>query len=157
MCWPQLTGSCSQGRPPSHTSSPREFQVQDEEQVFDPKMERFFSFFTVVFSSLGSRHLPSGRRMSKDLREVLVNAEAVGRRVKTWDFSFRLHDIIVRKLEYSVEFWLELKLEYLEELKLGFSAELIGKLIFVGKMCGQSPCKHSLLTNSPLGRSEISP
>jgi hypothetical protein len=79
-------------------------------------MERFFSF-TFVFSSLGSRHLPSGRRMSKDLKEELVSAEALGRRVKTWDFSFRLQDIIVRKLEYS--------------------------------------CKHSLLTNSPLGRSEM--
>ena len=40
--------------------------------------------------------------MSKDRREVLVSAEALGRRVKTWDFSFRLQDIIVRKLEYSV-------------------------------------------------------
>merc|ERR1719228_1545835 len=77
-------------------------------------MKRLFSL-CFVFSTFGSRHLPSGSRMSKDRREVLVSAEALGRRVKTWDFSFRLQDIIVRKLEYS--------------------------------------CKHSLLTNSPFGRS----
>ena len=115
MCWPQLTGSCSQGKPPSHTSSPNEFHVQDDEQLFDPKMKRLFSL-CFVFSTFGSRHLPSGRRMSKDLREVLVSAAALGRRVKTWDFSFRLQDIIVRKLEYSVEV-------KLEELKLDFSVE----------------------------------
>ena len=109
MCWPQLTGSCCQGRPPSHTSSPREFQVHDEEQLFDPKMERFFSFDVIL--SLGSRHLPSGRRRSNERNELLVSAEEVGRRVKTCDFSLRLQDIIVRKLEYSVEV----------SLKLGFS------------------------------------
>ena len=109
MCWPQLTGSCCQGRPPSHTSSPREFQVHDEEQLFDPKMERFFSFDVIL--SLGSRHLPSGRRRSKERNELLVSAEEVARRVNTCDFSFRLQDIIVRKLEYSVEV----------SLKLGFS------------------------------------
>jgi len=114
MCWPQLTGSCCQGSPPSQTSSPNGFHVQDDEQLFDPKMERFFSF-GFVFSSRGSRHLPSGSSMSKDRKEVFVRDEALGRRVNTCDFSFRLHDIIVRKLEYS--------------------------------------CKHSLLTNSPLGRS----
>ena len=36
--------------------------------------------------------------------------------MKTWDFSFWLQDIIVRKLEYSVEV-------KLEELKLDFSVE----------------------------------
>ena len=95
MCWPQLTGSCCQGRPPSHTSSPREFQVHDEEQLFDPKMERFFSFDVIL--SLGSRHLPSGRRRSKARNELLVSAEEVARRVKTCDFSFRL----VRHCEHT--------------------------------------------------------
>jgi len=114
ICWPQLTGSCCQGIPPSQTSSPNEFHVHDDEQLFDPKMERFFSF-GFVFSSFGSRHLPSGSSMSKDRKEVFVRAETLGRRVNTWDFSLCLHDIIVRKLEYS--------------------------------------CKHSLLTNSPLGKS----
>ena len=60
---------------------------------------------------------------------MLVKAEAAGRRVKTCEFMFRLHDIIVRKLLYSVgfrlEFSVELKLEYLEELKLDFSVELV--------------------------------
>ena len=128
MCWPQLTGSCSQGNHPSHTSSPNEFHVQEDEQFFDPKIKRLFSL-CFVFSTFGSRHLPSGSRMSKDRREVLVSAEALGRRVKTWDFSFRLQDIIVRKLEYSVGFrvesLVELKLEYSVELKLDFSVELI--------------------------------
>ena len=59
--------------------------------------------------------------MSKDLKEELVSAEALGRRVKTWDFSFRLQDIIVRKLEYSVGF----RVENSVELKLDFSVELI--------------------------------
>ena len=49
--------------------------------------------------------------------------------MKTWDFSFWLQDIIVRKLEYSVGFMVELlvelKLEYSVELKLDFSVELI--------------------------------
>ena len=101
MCWPQLTGSCSQGNHPSHTSSPNEFHVQDAEQFFDPKIKRLFSL-CFVFSTFGSMHLPSGRRMSKERREVLVRDEALGRRVKTCDFLFRLQDIIVRKLEYSV-------------------------------------------------------
>ena len=116
MCWPQLTGSCCQASPPSHTSSPNLFHVQDAEQLFDPKMERFFSFGFAP-PSLGSRHFPSGRRMSKERKEVLVRADELGRRVKTCDFSFRLHDIIVRKLEYSAGF----RLEYLEDLKLDFS------------------------------------
>ena len=129
MCWPQLTGSCCQGIPPSQTSSPKEFHVHDDEQLFDPKMERFFSF-GFAFSSFGSRHLPLGSSMSKDRKEVLVRAEALGRRVNTWDFSFCLHDIIVRKLEYSVGF----RLEYSVELKLNFSVvELIDKLKFWGK------------------------
>ena len=128
MCWPQLTGSCSQGNPPSQTSSPNEFHVQDDEQL------------CFVFSPFGSRHLPSGRRMSKEL----MSAEALGRRVKTCDFLFRLHDIIVRKLEYSVgfrvvelrlEYSVELELEYSVELKLGFSVELIDQLIFCGNGC----------------------
>ena len=143
MCWPQLTGSCSQGNPPSHTSSPNEFHVQDDEQLFDPKIKRLFSL-CFVFSTFGSRHLPSGRRMSKDLREVLVSAAALGRRVKTWDFWFRLQDIIVRKLVYSVGFRVEnsvelrvveyseeLELKYSVELKLCFSVELINQLCFL--------------------------
>ena len=127
MWRPQLTGSCSQGNPPSQTSSPNEVHVQDDEQLFDPKMKRLFSL-CFVFSTFGSRHLPSVRRMSKDLREELVRAEALGRRVKTCDFSFRLHDFIVRKFEYSVGFGVE----YSVEINFGF----LFRIYFLGGMGG---------------------
>ena len=127
MWRPQLTGSCSQGNPPSQTSSPKEFHVQDDEQFFDPKMKRLFSL-CFVLSTFGSRHLPSLRRMSKDLKEELVSAEALGRRVKTCDFSFRLHDFIVRKFEYSVGFGVE----YSVEINFGF----LFRIYFLGGMGG---------------------